>query len=243
MRGGCLLGRLPSDNSMKAILVALILQPLASNAASILVDSFLGEGGMISDSTSNTMSSALGDDSLFDSRWVALRDRRSQAQMATTIDQGHADLQMISSLDSFVPSLPSVFFLYYSLAPISLLSGEALQIDVGGVFGRGFVYVEIDTQITPDVERSRFEITGPGIVTIPASSFSLENSNSLQGFNSLNITIEGRDPNFSLTINELRIVPEPSVLFLTILGAVGLTRRRRESTECRTRIDEQVAGR
>jgi hypothetical protein len=220
---------------MKALLAVLILQTLTSNAATILVDSFLGEGGMISDSTSNTMAAALGDDSLFDSRWVALRDRGGQAQMATTIGQGHADLQMISSLGSFVPSLPSVFFLYYSQAPISFLGGEALQINVGGIFGRGFVYVEIDTQITPDGQLNRFEITGPGLVTIPASSFSLKNANSLQGFNSLNITIEGRDPNFSVTITELRIVPEPSSLFLTIFGAMVLTRRHRESTKCRTR--------
>lgn len=218
---------------MKALLAALVLQTLTSSAASILVDSFLGEDGMISDSTSNTMLAALADELLFDSRWVALRDRRGQAQMATTIGQGHADLQMISSLDSFVPSLPSVFFLYSSQAPISFLGGEALQIDVGGIFGRGFVYVEIDTQITPDGELNRFEINGPGLVTIPASSFSLENSSSLQGFNSLNITFEGRYPNFTLTINELRIVPETSVLFLSGLGAVCLFKRRRESPECR----------
>src|SRR5690349_18335609 len=145
---------------MKSGLAALLPLSLYSTATSISADSFLGACGTIIHSSPNTRSDELAGAPLFDSRWAAWRDTASQAQLEATIGQGHAQIQMNSSLLSFVPPLPSVFFRYTSQKAVSLLGSSALEIDVGEVVGSGYLYVEIDTQQTSDGQRNRVAITG-----------------------------------------------------------------------------------
>lgn len=96
----------------------------------------------------------------------------------------------------------------------SELSGVGtLYIELGGSTGVGGVV--------------RVNLTGPGEVNYPVSDVYEGAGHTLDSFNVLTFRFESRSPEFSFTLDDIRLVPEPSAALLALAAGAGLRARRR----------------
>ena len=74
----------------------------------------------------------------------------------------------------------------------------------------------------------RMNLTGPGEVHYPVSDVYYDGTgHTLDSFNVLTFRFESRSPEFSFTLDEIRLVPEPSGALLALAAGIGLLARRR----------------
>jgi hypothetical protein len=90
----------------------------------------------------------------------------------------------------------------------------------------GTLYVELGGSDGLD-EVFRLDLTGPGEVRYPLSGVYVGPGHSLDAIAGLKFTFESRSESFYFTLDEIRLVPEPSITLLALVGAAGLLARRR----------------
>ena len=73
----------------------------------------------------------------------------------------------------------------------------------------------------------RVDLTGPGEVHYPISDLYQGAGHTLDSINVLTFRFESRSPQFSSTLDEIRLVPEPSGAALTQTAGAGLLALRR----------------
>ena len=73
----------------------------------------------------------------------------------------------------------------------------------------------------------RIDLTAPGDVHYPVTSLRIDPFRSLDSFDVLHFRFESRSPEFSFTLDEIRLVPEPSAALLALAAGAGLLARRR----------------
>lgn len=115
----------------------------------------------------------------------------------------------------------------YSLGSgsFSLDGYDAFAVDVFDVVGSGEFIAFVDGFPAGDI---RIPINGPGTLVSPFTG--LDTSQSLESLTQMNFYILAISADFSLTVDNVRVVPEPSTSFLFVLGILfGLFRRRRQN--------------
>lgn len=111
-----------------------------------------------------------------------------------------------------------------SSGTFSLLGYNAFAVDVTNVVGIGEFVAFVDGAPSADL---RFTINGSGTIVSPFSA--LDTSQSLSSLTRMNFRFIALSDDFSLSIDNVRIVPEPSSLLLSGVAAASLLfRRRRE---------------
>jgi|GEM_PF-1693881 len=211
---------------MKSIIKSIALAGVsatlgpASHAATIVIDSFvegpfsLAEDGartsqdLIAETIVNTRraeGSGLGD-------WSAV----------LTLGSGFVEY----NVREIIPAgRPFALFLSYSRSEgrFSLLGSDSFLLDFSAVSGSGILEIFLDSSDTNSVVQ--VPINSAGVLEY---SFANMAAGSLENINSVTISITPDASPFSFQLNEVALVPEPSALLLTLLGAVGVFRRKRK---------------
>ena len=132
---------------------------------------------------------------------------------------------------STVESFPLGMSLVYanSMQVQSLAGFSGIFLGFTGLTGVGTLYVELGSSLGIfDVQR--VNLTGRGEVFYPISSIHANPGHTLEEFSVLKFTFEARTPEFSFTLDEIRLVPEPgSAACFLVAGAAGLSVRRRRA--------------
>lgn len=219
---------------MKTLTLFLSLLALPchlSQASTIVIDSFnegsfnLSFGGDLTNTSS--VSSPLGDE-----RRSRINDREAMqgAIVTSTLNDSAGTLAFAVDGLSTDSTRPLDLRVTYSQGgPFSILGYDAFELDFSALTGTGFLLVELGSR--SDVygpTANRIDLNGPGVVTVPFSELNFGTNGSIDSFSSLHLTFEADTEQFSMTLNEIRVVPEPSVVALTMpfLLTILLSRRR-----------------
>lgn len=206
---------------MKPLLLSLLFASILclsrSDAATLLLDDFSSGSFLLSFGGSTSDSGAFG---------TPLTDQRNVSGVGfpnwtATLATGDLDYN-VNQLD---PSPRRNYLnLKYSLASgtFSLLGYDAFAVDVTNVVGSGELVAFVDGTPGADI---RFEITGSSTIVSPFSG--LDTSQSLGSLSQMNFRFYAISDDFSLTIDDVRIVPEPSASLLTVFGVVAVLFQRR----------------
>jgi len=109
-----------------------------------------------------------------------------------------------------------------SVSTFSILGFNAFAVDLSNVVGNGEFAVSVDGSAGRDI---RVPVNGSGALSSPFSN--LGTSHSLDSLTLINFRFIALSKDFSLSIDNVRIVPEPSSSLLFLLGLVGTTLHRR----------------
>lgn len=140
----------------------------------------------------------------------------------STLGSGFVDYDVQSILPA---GRPFGLFLSYtrSSGSFSLLGYDAFLLDFSAVSGSGMLEIFVDSSDTNSVVQ--IPITSAGVLEY---SFDNMAAGSLGNISSLTINIVPDSSPFSFRLNEVSIIPEPSTLFLILLGGLGVFRRGRQ---------------
>ncbi len=201
------------------LLIALsgILSLSPSNAATLLLDDF----------SSGSFSLAFGGTTSNSGPFVTpLTDQRTVAGVGFpnwTATLASGDLAY--SVNQLDPSPRRNYLnINYSLASgsFSLLGYDAFAVDVSNVIGSGEFVAFVDGAPSADI---RFAINGSGTIVSPFAG--LDTSQSIGSLSQMNFRFYAISDDFSLTIDNVRIVPEPSASLLVGFGVASLLFQRR----------------
>jgi len=95
--------------------------------------------------------------------------------------------------------------------------------------GVGSLYVEVGSSSEPE-GLLRLDLTAAGDLWYPVSGVRENSIHTVNSFNVLRFIFEARSPEFSFTLDEIRLVPEPSAALLGLAAGAGLLTRRRRIT-------------
>jgi hypothetical protein len=197
--------------------------------ATVLLDSFdTGDFRVAAGSPDfDNVSSSPINSPFAESRSVALRDRRQVLETFTgSVASGSLQVDMFSNQGQ-LEFFPVFFLKYVGENPTTLLSNQAFSFNFSEVTGNGTIYIQLDTQLTVGSEDILVPISEAGRVIVPVDSFGIAPNSSLSSFQSINIDFEGRTPEFSFTLDEINVIPEPSTALLCFLAVNCLWRRKR----------------
>jgi len=218
---------------MSKILIFAILALLTrlSEASTIVVDSFtegpynLSYGSDLNNTSA--VSSPLGS-----SRFSRINDREAiaGAVVTSTLDDSLGTLNFaVDGLSSNAARPLDLRLAYSQGGPFSIVGYSAFEFDFSAVTGAGFLIIELGSATAVyGPTTNRINLGGPGVVTVPFSQLNFGTNGSINSFNSLHFTFEAATEEFSISMNEIRVVPEPSVIALVMpfLLTILLGRRR-----------------
>ena len=107
----------------------------------------------------------------------------------------------------------------FSSGHYDILAYDAFVLDFSRVLGRGILRISVKTQ-NVDVP-----VNTPGLLRVPLEMFG--NPGEFHDVYGVEFTFRPTTPEFSFTLAEISLVPEPSALLLGMLGAPLLLLRRR----------------
>lgn len=204
------------------------LCPLANAAMSVL-DSFVeGEHLLIAgenSSTSAAVSSAFGTKRVTTiTRFVPLG-----TTVTSALVQGSGTLQFEASGTSIADDRPLEMRLHYlDGGPYSLEGYSAFELDVAIIGGTGNLIIELGSETAiygPEI--ARIPINSAGTIIVPFSEVNFGPAGSLNSFYAMHFTFEAVTEEYALTLNEIRVVPEPSNAALVAASSLGLVAMRR----------------
>lgn len=117
---------------------------------------------------------------------------------------------------------------YLDGGPYSLVGESAFQFDVEVIAGMGNLIIELGSETAiygPEIKR--IPINMSGAITVPFSEINFGTGGSINSFYSMHFTIEAATEEYAMTLNEIRIIPEPANLALVAASALGLLSMRR----------------
>jgi hypothetical protein len=219
-------------NTMKTLILTLIFAATlhSTRAAVTVLDSFT-EGPFAISISGLTSSSASITSPFAETRGVGVISRQAMAggTVTSTLDDSLGTLSF--NVDA-LPSGPGAIdlrFGYSGGGPYSLLGFSALEFDFSAVAGTGSLLVALDyTEAVFGPTLFRMPVNSAGTTVFDVSGITLGSGASLADFDSMQIVIEANTEQFALTLNEIRAVPEPTILTLTLpFLLTALLRRRR----------------
>jgi hypothetical protein len=205
--------------SIRVLLVGLLNSPAASGA-SVILDSFSDGYFRLHDSGATSNESPISSSIVTD-------------RGASGVGIGQWSAAVIASSDiltySIVDGSPSPGRYYLGIGythasgSFSLLGYDAFEFSIARVVGAGFVEMAIGASLPS--ERVRIAFDSPGVLIYPFSD--LNNTNSLEDVTLLSFRIIPDSTEFSVTMDYLAVIPEPSMGALLTIGFALAGKRRR----------------
>jgi hypothetical protein len=215
-----------TTSPLLVIAVIGIVSGSVTHAAVTIVDTF-DQGGFSITPSSGTFEQEvnlpLARRRLADqSRWAT----SPGASMTSTLNSGTGTLTFVTSGTS-LSVFPMSLTLVYAGAPHYNIAGcTEFILGFSELSGVGTLYIELGGSNGLDGV-FRVDLTGPGEVHYSVSDVYEGSGHTLDSFNVLTFRFESRSPQFSFTLDEIRLVPEPSGALLALVAGAGLLARRR----------------
>jgi hypothetical protein len=150
------------------------------------------------------------------------------------IDDG-GSLSLNFAMRSGEPLAPYVLPLRYrNGGPYSILGQTAFELDFSEFAGAANLIIQLGSEALVEPSMARVALSGPGTLAVPFDRINLTAGGSLGSFNEIHFLFETASAAVSFSLDEIRIVPEPSTMSLLSVTA-GLLLRRNRKPECRTR--------
>jgi len=149
--------------------------------------------------------------------------------MTSTLDASAGTLTFAVNGTIVYPNGPPALQLVYSRGgPYDITRCTGFFLGFSELSGVGSLYVEVGSS-DGSVGEHHMDLTGPGDVFYSVTDVKPNSIHTVDSFNILRFIFEARSPRFSFTLNEIRLVPEPSGALLALVAAAGsLARRRRD---------------
>ncbi len=214
--------------SRVAFLIGLIFCPF-SDAAVSMVDTF-DQGGF----------SITGSNPVDETVNLPLAQRRvasfivaggaSVTTLTSTLNSSTGKLTFIVNGSSPLPNFPlSLQLVYAGGGPYNITGCTDFILGFSQLSGVGSLYVQLGSaEGTAGIHR--VDLTAPGDVLFSVPDVKLSPGQPLDGFDVLRFVFEARSTEFSFTLDEIRLVPEPSGALLALVAGAGLLARRRRRT-------------
>jgi hypothetical protein len=120
---------------------------------------------------------------------------------------------------------------YFGGGPYSLEGYSAFELDVAVFAGSGNLIIELGSETAiygPEI--TRIPINRSGTITVPFSEINIGTGGEIEEFYAMYFTVEAVTEEYSLMLDEIRVVPEPaSLAFLAASTLALLTVRRRDA--------------
>lgn len=210
--------------------VASLALMVGAHASAIVLDSFtegahsLSAGGTAAHATA--VSSPLG---------TTRRTRISStlaphgATLSSTLEPINGALEFQVSGASTIDGRPlDLRMSYLGGGPFNLLGYSAFEFDFAVINGNGHLIIELGSGSDvygPDT--NRIPLDRPGTAAVPFTKLNLGPGGSVDSFYVFNVVIEAVSEEFTFTLTEIRLVPEPSMLALLAGGSMCWLLRRR----------------
>jgi hypothetical protein len=138
----------------------------------------------------------------------------------STLDSAAGTLAFVVSGPPLFPHIPITLELVYSGGgPYNISSCTNFILGFSELSGVGSLYIEAGTSEGLDVHR--IDLTAPGDVLYSVSDVTANSIHSVDSFNILRFIFEARSDNFSFTLDEIRLVPEPGAGMLLLTAGIG----------------------
>jgi hypothetical protein len=135
-----------------------------------------------------------------------------------------------------VPGAADGYYLdlyYQGGGPYSILGQSAFEFEFSSVSGIGELIVEIGTSFVDQPGILRTELTEAGIVSVPFDNVNMGPWDTLDNFGSVLFRFGSTSSQFEFSLDQIRVVPEPSVLAFLAISSIGFLYRRRTTLASR----------
>lgn len=150
----------------------------------------------------------------------------AQFGISPQFEKLHFYISGTSSQNYYFPLTLSLAYRDQNLHSIAAYS--AFILGFSQITGLGDLYIELGSTDTPSV-LVRLPLNAAGEYHYPVSDVYANPGHTLEAFSVLRFGFEARSPEFSFTLEEIRLVPEPSATFSAALAGMLLTLRRRRA--------------
>jgi hypothetical protein len=198
-----------------------------ARAVVTVVDTFDQGGFSISSPGNSNPADEIVDLPFGQRRYVAFSGNGTETTvMSSILSPSSETLEFSSNGASMSIIFPLSLSLIYSGGdPHSISNDGEFILGFSELSGVGTLYIELGGSLGLEGV-TRVDLIGPGELCYPVSSVYAGAGHSLDAFNVLTFRFEARSPEFSFTLDEIRLIPEPSTSLLALAGAAGLLTRR-----------------
>lgn len=202
------------------IVIAGILSSNSTKAATLLLDDF-AVGSFLLTSESASLSSGIFVTEITNQRTIA---GDGLPNWTVTLSQGLLNFN-VNQVDASRGRTHLDLIYSLSSGTFSLTSYDAFAVDLFNVVGIGELVLSVNRGAGDDI---RIPINGSGTLISPFSN--VRTSQSLDSLTVISFGFSSISDDFSLSIDNVRVIPEPSSFLLLFIGIAGTTfyHRRRE---------------
>jgi len=155
----------------------------------------------------------------------------SVTTMTSTLSSSTGKFTLMINGTSSLPHVPlNLDLIYAGGGPYNISGCTDFILGFSELSGVGSLYVELGAS-SEIAGIHRVDLTGPGDVFFPVTDVRINGGLGLDSFNVLRFIFEARSTEFSFTLDEIRLVPEPSAALLAVAAGAGLLARRRRKSE------------
>lgn len=158
---------------------------------------------------------------------ISTREAVAGTILTSTLSSFAGNLSFLADGGSNSSILLNLQISYRSGGPFSIAGYDIFQFDFSQLQGQGNLIVELGNQsgfYGPTAQR--ISLSSSGIVSVPFDQLNFGSGGSVGSFSSLHVRFEAVSPEFSFTLEEIRLVPEPSALLLVGVAGMALSLRR-----------------
>lgn len=149
--------------------------------------------------------------------------------MRSTLDPGGGgSMSLDFQMDTGEPPAPYILTASYrGGGPYSILGQTAFEFDFSSISGVAQMIIILGGQFDPGPTTIRTAISGPGMLSVPISAVNYGTNGALDSFSELHFMFETSTDSVSFALDEIRVVPEPSMLALFAVGSLAFLVRYR----------------
>lgn len=150
------------------------------------------------------------------------------ATLTSTLTPGSGTINFQVVGASILPGAPRVMRIQYSDGgAFSLVGYSALELDVAVIAGTGRLIIELGSASDTYGPEAKRILLSTGTITVPFSELNFGATGSLESFQAMHFVFEATSDDYSLLVNEIRVVPEPTSVLLMASGVMSLMAMRR----------------
>jgi hypothetical protein len=150
------------------------------------------------------------------------------ATMTSTLDSATGTFRFVVNGNTASNAPLAIELIYSGGGPYNISSCTSFILGFSEMSGVGSLYVEVGSSDGLTGEH-RVDLTGQGDVNFSVPNVKPNNIHSVDSFDILRFVFEARSTDFSFTLNEIRLVPEPSGTLLLAAGFGLFAQRRRNA--------------